>query len=159
MSEVSLEVSAVSDGVIPHRVLRFLLVLVSVLLLACVGCDEKKSSGSGGGSGGGGGGGASPSNQVQGPTKGGPKAKTSEQKAQKVLNQLNNYLLAIVSAQGAPADLDAAKQAVRETNSLSWPKDPWGKPYVYSKTGEGSYDLFSAGPDGRDGTADDIRPL
>jgi general secretion pathway protein G len=39
------------------------------------------------------------------------------------------------------------------------PNDPWGNPYVYEFPGrnnENSYDLFSVGPDGREGTADDI---
>lgn len=37
--------------------------------------------------------------------------------------------------------------------------DPWGKPYIYrypSERGRGGYDLFSAGPDGVEGTEDDI---
>lgn len=39
------------------------------------------------------------------------------------------------------------------------PKDPWGNAYVYECPGrqnEDSYDLMSAGPDGRAGTEDDI---
>jgi len=39
------------------------------------------------------------------------------------------------------------------------PNDPWGHPYVYEypgKHGEGRYDLYSFGPDGRAGTEDDI---
>jgi len=39
------------------------------------------------------------------------------------------------------------------------PIDPWGKPYIYKFPGEhnpDSYDLFSAGKDGQQGTADDI---
>ncbi|MBI5090996.1 MAG: type II secretion system major pseudopilin GspG [Candidatus Hydrogenedentes bacterium] len=39
------------------------------------------------------------------------------------------------------------------------PMDPWQHPYVYEfpgKHGEGHYDLYSFGPDGRAGTADDI---
>lgn len=39
------------------------------------------------------------------------------------------------------------------------PDDPWGNPYVYECPGrhnESSYDLMSAGPDGRAGTEDDI---
>ena len=37
------------------------------------------------------------------------------------------------------------------------PDDPWGKPYVYRKSGSREYELFSAGPDGQEGTEDDIR--
>jgi len=37
------------------------------------------------------------------------------------------------------------------------PKDPWGNPYIYRNPGErGDFDVFSAGPDGQPGTADDI---
>ena len=39
------------------------------------------------------------------------------------------------------------------------PKDPWGNPYVYyypGKRSQGSYDLFSVGPDGKEGGDDDI---
>ncbi len=32
------------------------------------------------------------------------------------------------------------------------PKDPWGNPYLYRSPGQhGSYDLYSLGPDGREG--------
>lgn len=37
--------------------------------------------------------------------------------------------------------------------------DPWGNPYVYRCPGQhntSSYDLYSFGPDGQEGTADDI---
>jgi general secretion pathway protein G len=39
------------------------------------------------------------------------------------------------------------------------PKDPWSKAYIYRVPGtqnDGSYDLFSAGFDGQEGTADDV---
>jgi general secretion pathway protein G len=37
------------------------------------------------------------------------------------------------------------------------PKDPWQKPYVYRCPGtHGEFDLFSDGPDGIEGTEDDI---
>ena len=38
-------------------------------------------------------------------------------------------------------------------------KDPWGQPYVYKNPGQKSisgFDLYSFGPDGRDGGDDDI---
>src|ERR1700744_123609 len=40
-----------------------------------------------------------------------------------------------------------------------WPVDPWGDNYIYECPGRyntNAYDLFSAGPDGRIGTEDDI---
>jgi general secretion pathway protein G len=37
------------------------------------------------------------------------------------------------------------------------PKDPWGKPYIYRCPGQhGDYDLLSFGPDGLEGTDDDV---
>jgi len=39
------------------------------------------------------------------------------------------------------------------------PNDPWGKPYVYRQPGThntSSYDLHSFGPDGQDGSDDDV---
>jgi general secretion pathway protein G len=39
------------------------------------------------------------------------------------------------------------------------PMDPWGKAYVYRSPGQHNredYDLFSVGPDGAEGTADDV---
>jgi general secretion pathway protein G len=42
------------------------------------------------------------------------------------------------------------------------PKDPWGNPFRYRASGDDlhnkdSFDLWSAGPDGKDGTDDDIK--
>jgi len=39
------------------------------------------------------------------------------------------------------------------------PQDPWGNPYLYyypGKHNQNSYDLLSVGPDGKEGTEDDI---
>jgi general secretion pathway protein G len=41
----------------------------------------------------------------------------------------------------------------------SIPKDPWGNEYIYSNPGKhnpNSYDIMSVGPDGREGTEDDV---
>ncbi len=58
---------------------------------------------------------------------------------------------------------------VQPSNAKNWhgpyfdsgkvPMDPWGNPYVYYYPGKhnvASYDLLSTGPDGREGTDDDI---
>jgi general secretion pathway protein G len=39
-------------------------------------------------------------------------------------------------------------------------KDPWGNDYVYRSPGANNtdFDLLSKGPDGREGTADDVNP-
>jgi general secretion pathway protein G len=41
----------------------------------------------------------------------------------------------------------------------SIPLDPWGHPYVYRCPGSNGkdYDLLSCGPDGQEGTADDVQ--
>ena len=36
------------------------------------------------------------------------------------------------------------------------PQDPWGTDYIYRKTGDRQFEIFSAGPDGEAGTEDDI---
>ena len=44
-------------------------------------------------------------------------------------------------------------------NETGIPKDPWGNDYIYECPGKhnlNSYDLTSIGPDGREGTEDDI---
>jgi general secretion pathway protein G len=40
------------------------------------------------------------------------------------------------------------------------PQDPWGHAYIYRCPGSNNkdFDLFSAGPDGREGSADDVEP-
>ena len=44
-------------------------------------------------------------------------------------------------------------------DSAKLPVDPWGNPYIYYYPGKhnpASYDLSSAGPDGKEGTDDDV---
>ena len=78
-------------------------------------------------------------------------------KARKLVNQLYNYCIGVCSAnQECPADLDAAKEAVRKQFSLFWPKDPWGNPYQYKRIDAQTCDVWSFGPDGKDGTEDDV---
>jgi len=55
-----------------------------------------------------------------------------------------------------PADI---KGWLRPYIKRGVPKDPWGHLYVYQQPGqhnEDGYDLYSYGPDGKDGTDDDI---
>lgn len=37
------------------------------------------------------------------------------------------------------------------------PLDSWGNPFQFRKGGKAGYDIISAGPDGKPGTADDIK--
>jgi general secretion pathway protein G len=61
-----------------------------------------------------------------------------------------------------------AALVVQPANAQDWhgpyltrgvPKDPWGNPFVYHQPGQhnpGGYDLYSFGPDGQEGTSDDV---
>lgn len=81
----------------------------------------------------------------------------SDHKAQKLVNQLFNYCVGICGKQLAcPDDLETAQKAVKEEYKLFWPKDPWGNPYQYKKIDDMHCDVWSLGPDGQDGTEDDI---
>ena len=78
-------------------------------------------------------------------------------KARKLVNQLYNYCLGACSAnQECPADLEAAKEATRKQFGFFWPKDPWGTFYHYKRIDVQTCDVWSSGPDGKDGTEDDI---
>lgn len=80
-----------------------------------------------------------------------------EYKARKLVNQLFNYCIGVCSANmECPADLEAAKEAVRTQYKLFWPKDPWGNPYQYKRIDVQTCDVWSFGPDGKDGTEDDV---
>lgn len=49
----------------------------------------------------------------------------------------------------------------KNSNLRDLKSDPWGNPWVYLLPGEyhkDSYDLFSMGPDGEQGTEDDVAP-
>ena len=41
-------------------------------------------------------------------------------------------------------------------SSNAVPKDPWGNEYAYAATDANNFDIRSMGPDGKDGTEDDI---
>ncbi|MCC7375436.1 MAG: type II secretion system major pseudopilin GspG [Verrucomicrobiales bacterium] len=68
-----------------------------------------------------------------------------------------------------PQGKDGLQQLIEEPrDNKNWkgpylksdiPKDPWGQPYTYEFPGRHntkSYDLSSVGPDGREGTEDDV---
>ena len=66
-------------------------------------------------------------------------------------------LAALIMKPGAPPEPKNWKGPYIE--SIDLPKDPWGNDYVYRNPGErnpNGYDLRSFGPDGQDGTEDDI---
>lgn len=55
-----------------------------------------------------------------------------------------------------PSDVDEDKYGKRMLDQV--PKDGWGNEYIYRAPGEdgADYDLFSVGPDGEEGTDDDV---
>ncbi len=56
---------------------------------------------------------------------------------------------------------DSLKQLVEAGHIRELNTDPWGKAYIYLKPGKKhkeSYDIFSSGPDGEQGTEDDVAP-
>jgi general secretion pathway protein G len=58
-----------------------------------------------------------------------------------------------------PRDAQNWKGPYMKTEGTQLPLDPWQHPYIYECPGKhnpSSYDLSSAGPDGRAGTEDDI---
>lgn len=58
-----------------------------------------------------------------------------------------------------PGGLPADAQWERYLDERTVPADPWGRPYVYRQPGSmnpDGYDLLSRGPDGVEGTDDDI---
>lgn len=80
-----------------------------------------------------------------------------ERKAQKLVNQLYNYTLAVCSAKRACPDTpENAKDALLEKYGLFWPDDPWGKPYSYKFISKQKFEIRSFGPDGIEGNEDDV---
>ena len=81
--------------------------------------------------------------------------------------QMNTLKTAIVQYKtlnrGLPPSIDAlisppanarVKKKLAEDNAIM---DPWNNKYHYSSPGKkGAYDLYSVGPDGRDGSDDDV---
>ncbi len=62
--------------------------------------------------------------------------------------------------QSSPRSLpDSLDDLTRGDDPLaeSIPNDPWGNAYIYRVQSETDYEIFSAGPDGEPGTADDVR--
>jgi general secretion pathway protein G len=80
---------------------------------------------------------------------------------------VNTYVLAIgtppTSQQGleallvAPSDLkDAGKWRGPYVNKKQLPVDPWSNTYQYEPLGPDQFRIWSNGPDGADGTQDDV---
>ena len=84
---------------------------------------------------------------------------------------LESYLIDVGQYPSSSAGLEALRTAPAEAQgqgTMKWngpylekavPPDPWGRPYQYTAPGRhnaDSFDVWSLGPDGADGTEDDI---
>ena len=65
-----------------------------------------------------------------------------------------------------PTEAQGLKALIEDPGEKGWlgpysvqlKRDPWGTPYVYAVKPDGSPDVFTAGPDLKPGTPDDLRP-
>ena len=65
-----------------------------------------------------------------------------------------------------PTEAQGLKALIEDPGEKGWlgpyivqlKRDPWGTPYVYAFKPDGSPDVFTAGPDLKPGTPDDLRP-
>ena len=65
-----------------------------------------------------------------------------------------------------PTEAQGLKALIEDPGEKGWlgpyivqlKRDPWGTPYVYAVKPDGSPDVFTAGPDLKHGTPDDLRP-
>lgn len=80
----------------------------------------------------------------------------NDSKAQKLVNQLFNYVFAICRSTDCPKTLDEARAALKKEYKMNWPKDPWGNYYDYVYRSDDDFDVRSWGPDGKPDTEDDI---
>ncbi|HVX59141.1 MAG TPA: type II secretion system major pseudopilin GspG [Pirellulales bacterium] len=81
---------------------------------------------------------------------------------------LDMYQLDLGQYPSSSSGLDALRRAPGDVQDTKWagpylekdaPLDPWGRKYHYANPGKHNtdgYDLWSSGPDGADGTDDDV---
>ena len=78
---------------------------------------------------------------------------------------LNSYHIDVGSFPTNEQGLDALQNPPAGVPNNKWagpygekaiPPDPWGNPYQYELTPPESYRIWSFGPDGQDGSADDV---
>lgn len=84
--------------------------------------------------------------------------KASIQEARIEINQLGNLVDAYylnASPRSLPDSLDQLAEGPSPLTEKV-PKDPWGVDYIYKKEGNRKYEIYSVGPDGSEGTEDDI---
>jgi general secretion pathway protein G len=84
--------------------------------------------------------------------------RASTQEARIEINQLGNMVDAYYLS-SSPRQLPDSLQDLAEgpqplTEEV--PMDPWGNDYVYKKQSNREFEIYSAGPDGTEGTEDDV---
>jgi general secretion pathway protein G len=77
------------------------------------------------------------------------------------LNTFRTYPPTLQALVAAPPDVDQAKwqRIIGPSFPSGLPKDPWGHDYKFAAPGThnaSGYDIWSSGPDGADGTEDDV---
>jgi general secretion pathway protein G len=85
--------------------------------------------------------------------------KASIQEARIEVKQLGNLVDAYYLS-SSPRQLPDSLQDLAEGPSpltKEVPKDPWGNDYIFKKSSNREYEIYSAGPDGSEGTEDDVR--
>jgi hypothetical protein len=80
-----------------------------------------------------------------------------EAKARSMDRAARIYLLALyTSVKAFVLEKDRLPETLAEALPDLKPNDPWGNPYVYTKGENGSFEIISYGPDGKEGGGDDI---
>ena len=82
----------------------------------------------------------------------------STKEAQIEIGQLTQMCDAYYLASSPRTYPDTLEQLAEGPNALTKevPKDPWGNDYIYKKEGNRKITIYSAGPDGSEGTEDDV---
>ncbi len=79
-------------------------------------------------------------------------AQEAELQIRSLQNQVDQYFL-----HASPRQLpDGLQDLVSAHIAQQVPVDPWGTPYIYRKKSATDYEVFSAGPDKKAGTLDDV---
>lgn len=96
-----------------------------------------------------------------------PPGKSKLDKATREVNVLQIALTHFTSdCKRAPTDDEGLNALLDNPGLFGWKApyvtllrpDPWGHWFVYHSTGSNSWAVLSVGPDGKEGTADDVKP-
>lgn len=84
------------------------------------------------------------------------RASTSEARIE--INQLSNLVEAYYLSSSPRSLPDNLEQLAEGPSPLTEnvPQDPWGNDYVYKKNSNRDFEIYSLGPDGAEGTEDDV---